>query len=195
MDNIELVMGIEADTSTVFINMTGPTSQWFAIGFGFGNEMKNKYAIIIDWVIGRETEKFIIENENILEYYLGDHFVDDPLDKFVEKKIQFDSGDDFRRNVLMERPTFKIDDINGEYFNFSICNRDYDIIWARGEYNAKDEQYFGTAHTSSNRGSGRIRIEGENFENCSHTKSIIDKINWKLIICIIFSVMIQNVFS
>lgn len=183
----------------MFINVTGSTQQWFAIGFGFGSSMKDKYAIIVDWTTGGSDVLQLIEQDNILEYFLGDHNIGQKLEPFVERKTQFATSQ-FRRNVLMERPTFYEGDESGNYFNFSVCNREYDMVWARGTYSPRrnNPQNFelGTGHAGFDRGSGvlsvREVIDGE-FGNCSWTISISQTINWKLIISLIF-IVIFNMF-
>eukprot|EP01084_Bolivina_argentea_P260604 440146_1 len=168
LDNITVVIGVEHDTDTMFINITGPTAQWFAVGFGSGTQMRDKYAIVVDWT-PQTNALSLIEDDDIYEHFLGHHVVniETALDKFVQRKVQFDTGSSFRRNVLLERKIFKATDEDGQYFNFSKCNKRYSLVWARGEYSAKQAKFFGSAHTSSNRGSGSIWIEGEGFDNCN----------------------------
>ena len=192
-----LYLGIEALTNTVFINISGSTQQWFAIGFGYGTSMKNKYAIIIDWTTGSTQEQQYIGQDNILEYFLGNHAIGQKLDPLLERKTQFQTTH-FRRNVLMERPTFKMDDDDGNYFNFSICNEKYDIIWARGTYSGsrKNPQNFelGSGHAGYDRGSTTIhvvQVDDGKFTNCSWTISISQTINWKLIISLMFSIILS----
>ena len=198
-EEIILYLGIENSSKTVFINVTGSTQQWFAIGFGVGSSMKDKYAIIIDWTTGALAERQLIDDDVIFEYFLGNHAIGQELTKFVERKTQFDTTS-FRRNVLMERPTFRQDDVDGNYFNFSVCNKRYDIVWARGRYsgNRNDPPRFGlgAGHATFDRGSGTIQVtemvDGQ-FGNCSWTISIFQGINWKLIISLI-SIIIFNIF-
>ena len=165
LDRIDLVIGIEADTQTLFLNVSGPTAQWFAVGFGSGTAMKDKYAVIVDWT--PQTNGFsVIGDDDVLEYWLGFHVANEALDKLIETKIQYPMPA-FRRNVLMERPTYKVDDEDGNYYNFSLCNRWYTVVWARGEYSPKEDASFGSAHSVQNRGSGSIYVEGEMFRKCN----------------------------
>ena len=180
LDNIELLIGIEASTRTVFITMTGPTAQWFAVGFG-SHSMEDTYSIVILW-----TPEPIIEitDSEIEEYQLGYQNSGINMTKFVQKKIQYNEPQ-FRRTVLMERPTFKIGDSALQYFNFSICNKDYPIIWSRGEYHASQQQTFGiNAHARNDRGRGTIRVEGTGFVECDSTQSILNEMHFCIVILI-----------
>lgn len=194
LDRIELVVGLEYDTETIFINMTGPTGQWFAVGFSdailltaqYG--MENAYAIIVDWK--REGKKNI-DDDDIHEYFLRDNVLDqdDEEDKTVEVKTQYDQVQ-FRRNVLMERAR----SVSGSPFTFDKCPKEYLMVWSRGTYSPTTKLAFpNDTHNIYSRGLGTIKLEfneGEEYDSMREACSGAMDLYRGMVMQIVFSVMV-----
>ena len=201
LDRIELVVGLEYDTETIFINMTGPTGQWFAVGFSdavlltaqYG--MENSYALVVDW---KREGKDEIDDDDIHEYYLRDNELDedDELDQFVTVKTQYEQ-EQYRRNVLVERPRTNSESAT-KYLSFDKCPREYLLVWARGTYSPKEESLFvDNPHDIYNRGLGTIKLqfnEGEEWdewrEECSDAMSVYRGMVMQIVLSVVVLVCV-----
>ena len=111
----EVTVGVEHNTATVIITLTGPSDVWFGVGFDAGAMKDLPYAIIVDGQ-GQVTER-----------KLGDHSPGTELSTSV--KIVSNTVVDNIRTVVVSRP---VKGASKDHYSFQTIPGDLPLISAIG---------------------------------------------------------------
>ena len=110
-----ITVGVEHNTATVIITLTGPSNVWFGVGFDAGAMKDLPYAIIVDGH-GQVTER-----------KLGDHSPGTELSTSV--KIVSNTVVDNIRTVIVSRP---VKGASKDHYSFQTIPGDLSLISAIG---------------------------------------------------------------
>lgn len=133
-NNMDVIVTLDSNAQQVEIELTGPNSQWHAVGFG-GNNMSGTYSIIVDGT-GSESER-----------KLGFHNSGTLLTSSFTSTSTSTSGT--IRTTTVNRARVGS---NSNYYTFPNGAGSITLIWAKGSGSSLSN------HGSSNRGSTTITL-------------------------------------
>ena len=111
----EITVGLEHNTATIIITLTGPSNVWYGVGFDAGAMKDLPYAIIVDG------------NGQVTERKLGDHSPGTKLSDSI--KIVSNTVVDNIRTVIVSRP---IKGASKDHYSFQTIPGDLPLISAVG---------------------------------------------------------------